>query len=97
MMIKLGKLNIIVAANQNLVIGKNNKNKNKKKKKKYFCNCGIEIHRNHKQCQSCCSKNKRKVDRPPLEQLIKEIEELGYCGTGRKYGVSDNAIRKWVI
>jgi transposase-like protein len=20
---------------------------------------------------------------------------LGYCGTGRKYGVSDNAIRKW--
>lgn len=96
-MIKLGKLNIIVAANQNLVIGKNNKNKNKKKKKKYFCNCGIEIHRNHKQCQSCCSKNKRKVDRPPLEQLIKEIEELGYCGTGRKYGVSDNAIRKWVI
>ena len=29
------------------------------------------------------------------EQLIKEINELGYCGTGRKYNVSDNAIRKW--
>ena len=27
--------------------------------------------------------------------MIKEIEELGYSGTGRKYGVSDNAIRKW--
>jgi len=39
--------------------------------------------------------NQRKVKRPPLEQLLKEIEELGYSGTGRKYGVSDNAIRKW--
>jgi transposase-like protein len=38
----------------------------------------------------------RKAVRPPKEQLLKEIEELGYCGTGRKYGVSDNAIRKWL-
>jgi transposase-like protein len=28
--------------------------------------------------------------------LIKEIAESGYSATGRKYGVSDNAIRKWV-
>ena len=39
--------------------------------------------------------NQRKVKRPAHEQLLKEIEELGYSGTGRKYGVSDNAIRKW--
>lgn len=39
--------------------------------------------------------HKRKVERPSYEQLIKEIEELGYCGTGRKYVVSDNTIRKW--
>lgn len=38
----------------------------------------------------------RKVERPPLEILLKEVEELGYLGTGRKYGVSDNAIRKWI-
>jgi len=37
----------------------------------------------------------RKVERPSYEQLINEINELGYCGTGRIYGVSDNAIRKW--
>ena len=24
------------------------------------------------------------------------MEELGYSATGRKYGVSDNAIRKWL-
>jgi hypothetical protein len=38
----------------------------------------------------------RKVERPPYERLIAEVEELGWLGTGRKYGVSDNAVRKWV-
>jgi hypothetical protein len=38
----------------------------------------------------------RKVDRPPYPTLIKEIDSLGYVGTGKKYGVSDNAVRKWV-
>ncbi len=38
----------------------------------------------------------RKVERPPHEQLLAEIDELGYLAVGRKYGVSDNAVRKWV-
>jgi hypothetical protein len=38
----------------------------------------------------------RKTDRPEYEVLLKEIDELGYSATGRKYGVSDNSIRKWV-
>ena len=38
----------------------------------------------------------RKVERPPEVQLLREIEELGYLGVGRRYGVSDNAVRKWV-
>ncbi len=38
----------------------------------------------------------RRVERPPYDQLLREIEENGYLATGRKYGVSDNAIRKWV-
>lgn len=37
----------------------------------------------------------RKTDRPDYETLCKEIEKLGFTGTGKKYGVSDNAIRKW--
>jgi hypothetical protein len=39
---------------------------------------------------------RRKVERPPYEQLMREIEETSYLAVGRKYGVSDNAIRKWV-
>jgi hypothetical protein len=38
----------------------------------------------------------RKVERPPYEQLIAEVEAMGYCTVGRKYGVSDNAVRKWI-
>ena len=38
----------------------------------------------------------RKVERPPLKVLKTEVEKLGYAATGRKYGVSDNAVRKWI-
>ncbi|MEO8092116.1 MAG: hypothetical protein ABI726_05360 [bacterium] len=38
----------------------------------------------------------RRVQRPPYEQLLREIEQTSYLAVGRKYGVSDNAIRKWV-
>ena len=39
---------------------------------------------------------RRKVERPLYEQLRREIEETSYVAVGRKYGVSDNAIRKWL-
>ncbi|CAB4129892.1 HNHc domain containing protein [uncultured Caudovirales phage] len=39
---------------------------------------------------------RRTVNRPPYEILIKEVEDYGYRGTGKKYGVSDTAIRKWI-
>jgi len=38
----------------------------------------------------------RQFNRPPYDQLIQEIKELGYSAVGRKYNVSDNSIRKWV-
>lgn len=38
----------------------------------------------------------RRAKRPPYQQLLAEIESMGYCAVGRKYGVSDNAVRKWV-
>jgi hypothetical protein len=38
----------------------------------------------------------RKVPRPPYEQLIAEIRSTNYSAVARKYGVSDNAVRKWI-
>src|SRR4051794_21499789 len=39
--------------------------------------------------------DRRRVARPPYDQLLGEIEALGYSAVGRTYGVSGNAIRKW--
>ena len=36
----------------------------------------------------------RRVERPPYEQLVAEVARR--VAVGRKYGVSDNAVRKWV-
>jgi uncharacterized protein YjcR len=47
-------------------------------------------------CEKCWSIKNRKVERPPFNQLLNEVTEMGYSGTGRKYGVSDNTIRKWL-
>ena len=69
--------------------------------------CGEEFtakYRTHRFCSRTCGQRFgrhagerfRRVDRPPYQELIIEIDELGYAAVGRKYGVSDNAIRKWV-
>lgn len=38
----------------------------------------------------------RKVERPPYEQLLDDLRTMSFCAVGRKYGVSDNAVRKWI-
>jgi hypothetical protein len=38
----------------------------------------------------------RKVARPPFVQLKAELAATSFLAVGRKYGVSDNAVRKWV-
>ena len=66
------------------------------------CNAGLETHcgKNKKKIKENNKKKPRpetrKVERPPYILLKNEILEFGYSATGRKYGVSDNAIRKWV-
>lgn len=63
-----------------------------------FCGKSFETKRSSaKFCNGKCSAAAQKrVERPTKELLLDEINKLGYTGTGRKYGVSDNAIRKWV-
>lgn len=59
--------------------------------------CDTEVTINAKRCDKCDKLTRRKVKtRPPLSQLLKEVEETSYLAVGRKYGVSDNAIRKWI-
>lgn len=68
-------------------------------KKRYNCKeCGVKITKGSKRgiCHKCSSLKQRKVNRPSKQQLLKEVEETNYCVVGRRYGVSDNAVRKWI-
>jgi len=68
-------------------------------KKHYYCDeCGEEKKRKlSKLCYSCSGAKKRRVkNRPSKDQLAKEIDETSYCAVGRKYGVSDKAVKKWL-
>jgi Zn finger protein HypA/HybF involved in hydrogenase expression len=89
--------------------GKNKRNRNSetirtkteriRTKKVYNClSCSVELSGNHKTglCSSCYSKSQRKVERPSKEQLLQEVNQSSYVAVGKKYGVSDNAIRKWI-
>jgi hypothetical protein len=38
----------------------------------------------------------RRALRPPYEELVAEVAATSWSAVGRKYGVSDNAVRKWV-
>lgn len=73
------------------------------------CQCGGSKKIKSKICKNCVCKQKkiktklkigrshtRKIERPSYETLLTEAQELGYVGTGKKYNVSDNAIRKWI-
>jgi hypothetical protein len=60
----------------------------------------------HRYCSPACGVHsrgprkpqpeRRKVERPSYEQLMAEIQAMSFVAVGRKYGVSDNAVRKWI-
>ena len=67
-------------------------------KKKYYCQkCRIELTSNSKHCIICNNILQRKCERPSREELKKLIRIMPFTKIGEKYGVSDNAIRKWCV
>ena len=69
-----------------------------KNSEKFVCDyCGGEKRNKYsKMCLNCSGLKSRKNDRPTYNQLLLDVEKLGYTGSGKKYGVSDNSIRKWI-
>lgn len=69
---------------------------------KHCVNCGVSMIGQNKHCDRCIEMGvyrigpKRRMVRPSYEELLRDIKETNYCATGRKYGVSDNCIRKWI-
>lgn len=69
--------------------------KKKDKINKKICNCGGLKSRDASKCIKCVKEDQYNK-KPKLEVLLEDIKKLGYCGTGRKYGISDTMVRKWV-
>jgi 5-methylcytosine-specific restriction endonuclease McrA len=57
--------------------------------------CQIPIFKGSERCVKCQGLLSRSCARPGESDLFIDIVELGFYGTGKKYGVSDNSIRKW--
>jgi hypothetical protein len=60
-----------------------------------FCSqhCGIHHERPHLRIPR---PETRKVPRPTYEQLKDDLAHMSWLAVGRKYGVTDNAVRKWM-
>jgi hypothetical protein len=56
--------------------------------------CGNTVSGVGKQCRKCSYATRFKTKWPNHAELVYWINHLGFSGTGRKYGVSDNAVRK---
>lgn len=76
------------------LIQRNNEIKNGKK---HYCQrCGILLNDNTTYCIDCGHIVQRKVEnRPEREELKYLIRHFPFTQIGKKYGVTDNAIRKW--
>ena len=67
-----------------------------KQKKLFYCkSCGAIITEKATYCQECYAKTQRRVERPSRDELKKDLRSMPMTQVGKKYGVTDNAIRKW--
>ena len=64
-------------------------------KKKDCPYCGSKITDSADMCEDCWHKLQRKVERPFREVLKEEVRTTPFLKLSEKYGVSDNAIKKW--
>src|SRR5436305_7207664 len=71
--------------------------------------CGAEFepkYPTHRYCSQACGvrskgpreprPERRRVQRPAYDQLMIDVATMSLRAIGRKYGVSDNAVRKWI-
>jgi hypothetical protein len=68
-------------------------------RRKQLCSnlCGNKTYKTSKSglCSGCFNDQKGKHI-PPFEEIKHKIEALGYVKAGNYFGISDNALRKWV-
>lgn len=66
---------------------------------KHVCkDCGGKVCRQNASglCKRCVPRKRKVGIRPSISELMASVRELGWEATGRQYGVSGNAVKKWV-
>lgn len=63
--------------------------------KKYCIDCGCEISQKATRCILCYQKTQIRNDKPSREELKAMIRTMPFTQIGNKYGITDNAIRRW--
>jgi hypothetical protein len=77
------------------LIGKGRETK-QREPKSYICSCGKNMSHRSLRCRECDITD-RKNNRPPVLNLLEDFKILkSFVQVGKKYGVSDNAVRKWL-
>ena len=61
----------------------------------YCIDCGVIISKDATRCDKCSRIAQRVTERPSREELKNLIRNYPFTTIAIKYGVSDNAIRKW--
>ena len=65
-------------------------------KKEHFCiDCGREITKGATRCVACDHKRQQKCEHPNRDELKSLIRSTPFVKIGKKFGVTDNTIRKW--
>ena len=64
---------------------------------KTMCECWKTKSKWTLHCAECAKKIQRVVERPDRDTLLKEIALTNFVAVGKKYGVTDNSIRKWCV
>ena len=82
---------------EDLIPHRSKQRKNTKNdKQKCFCRiCGKQVKTKALCCGSCAKR--RVIERPTPISLAEELCNSSFVTVGKKYGVSDNAIRKWCV
>lgn len=69
--------------------------KKPEERNKYCVDCGIKVGCGASRCKSCHDKHQRLVEWPSRDELKSLIRTTPFTTIGKRYGVSDNAVRNW--
>lgn len=64
-------------------------------RKQYCIDCGVEVSYGALRCKACESKHRVTIKPVTREELKKLIREETFVSIGKKFNVTDNAIKKW--